>query len=237
MEMLPFRIHRMEIAGRQYLLLPKLNQEQMKAIAGSLEQRGYSVRFASTLSAKSGGKRVHIDPSGICWSSVDPEDAVVPAIPELLSCPKEKIPLPELTALYFKTTGSGKEHAVKMSVRLESSAVWDSLRASDGCGLAPDEHAIALSLIANAKGACRLLTDFPGERPNLRILGRRRYFESTVSSEEAGETLRVTGSRASRNSYLPRDGVLRLSGRPSLLRQELERVLEGLDEWCSFSPL
>ncbi len=233
--MLPFIVHRLEIAGRHYLLLPKLNSKQITVLTEDLERRGYSVHASSTLSARSEGKTIHVDSSGICWSSVDPEDVVIPTIPDLLSCPKERMPLSDLSALYFKTAMSEKRRVFRMVTRLESLTLWDSLRASDECMLAPDEHAVAVTVMANAKGTFQLLTDYAGERPIPRILGRRRYFESTVDFREAQKTLRVVGARASRNSYLPRDGTLRFNEDSRLPRQELERAIEALGEWCSFS--
>jgi len=167
---------------------------------------------------------------------LDCSDEVLPAIPEILSAPKETGPLATLESMYFKIVRSGRRAAVRLTTRLESSTSWDVLRASGDCALTPDEHAIATFLMRKARGTCSLLTDFLGDGSVPRVCGRRRYFESTLGLSEAGSTLRSVGERAPRNSYLPRDGTLRLSGSLAFSRDEVEGLYAGLGEWCYFAP-
>lgn len=81
-----------------------------------------------------------------------------------------------------------------------------------------------------------MLADFPRVRSVTRTCGRRRYFESSFRAVEAESTLRAVGEKASRNSYLPRDGVLRFSGTLTPPHEEAVGLFEGLGEWCSFAP-
>ncbi len=234
--MLRFRVHGLEIAGMYYLLLPKLNPAQVRILADRLTRNGYSVHASRIIVAKSDGRVIRIDPSGLCWSAADPSDDVLPAIPDILAVPKQPVPLARIAEMYFRIGESGGGSVVRFSTRIEHSALWDSLRATGECGLAPDEHMVASRLIGRAGGTVSLITDFPSEGSDVRVLGRRRYFESAMSPLNAESTLRVAGSRGPMNSYLPRDVTLKLSASPSLANENLDQALEGLGEWCYFTP-
>lgn len=234
--MLPFRIHRLRIGGLQYLLLPKMTREQVKVISERLTGAGYSVKLSDCLSARSRKGTIHVDPSGVCRSTTDTTDLVVPAIPDILACKKERIPIGELKSLYLATGRSGRKTRVRISTRTESSLLWRLMRASGDCGLSPDEHAVATFLLERAGGTCGVLTDFPGDEPVVKVLGKRRYFDSKVSAAVAAMTLRVAGAKSSRNSYLRRDGVLEFARfeRPSAA--DWHDLFDGLGEWCYFAP-
>ena len=207
----------------------------MQVFARRLVSKRYSVRLSQLLSAKSKEGTVHIDPSGLCWSSFDPADAVLPAVPDALACPKDRLPIRELEAKYFKAVKSGGTTIVRLNSRMESSSLWDALRASGECGLAPDEHDVVTFLMEQAGGTCRMVTDFPVEESTLRTCGRKHYFDSRLRSAEAASTLRTIGGRGSRNSYIQRDGTLRLSRAPSRSHKGLVELFDGLDEWCFFT--
>jgi hypothetical protein len=226
--MFPFKLHSLRIKGKHYLLLPKLNAMQMRIVAGRFEMKGFSVHLTSCLQARSRGNSIMVDPSGFCWSSADPEDAVIPAIPDLLSCPKQVIPQRDLEGLYLR---QGTSFA-KIRTRVESGHIWDYLRASDESGLTPDERSVALALLKSMTG-CRLMTDFVREEQMPRIFGRKRYFETSIDFEEAESTLRYSGERRPRNSYLPRDGIFKLSG--SEVHPAFEKALEDFGEWCFYT--
>jgi hypothetical protein len=227
--MLPFKVHHLEVSKRHYLLLPKLNDTQMRVLAGRLGTRGFSASLGSTIVARSKRGSIYVDPAGLCWSFMDAEDIVLPVIPELLLCPKQAIPRRALAAFYLRAKGS----LGRVVTRMESGVLWDSLRASGQCGLTPDEHAVALALLKNASDFS-LLTDFPGSTPRPRNVGRRRYFETDIWEAEAASSLRMVGELNPRNAYLPRDGMFRPQdpGRPS----GLEDSLSGLGEWCYYIP-
>jgi hypothetical protein len=226
---LPFKLHSLSIGGKHYLLLPKLNAKQMKIIAERLVRKGFSVDLASMLQAKSRGHSIVVDPAGLCWSSMDPDDTIIPAIPDLLSCPKQSIPLRDLEGLYLRRGTS----FAKMRTRLESGCHWDSLRANDESGLTPDERSVVLALL-KSMATCRLMTDFVREGQTPQIFGRRRYFETSVDFEEAASTLRTAGERHHRNSYLPRDGIFGFSRGES--PRAFGRTLPELGEWCFYTP-
>ncbi|MDA4119119.1 MAG: hypothetical protein OK436_00855 [Thaumarchaeota archaeon] len=231
-----FKVHQLAIAGRHYILLPKLNSAQMEALAKRLTQSGFLVSRSNLISAKSVKGVIHVDPRGFCWSSFDPRDEILPAIPNLLETPKEREPLRELMGLYFMSAKSKAKTVVKVSTRVESSTLWKALRASGECGLTPDEHAVVSFLFKKAKGECRLLTDYPTEGSTLRIYGRRRYYESELRPPDAGSTLRTVGRRAFRNSYVPRNGALMFESLDLPSKEELAHLFEGLGEWCYFHP-
>ncbi len=232
-----FRVHELAIVGRHYILLPKLNNAQMQALAQRLTDNGFLVRRSDLISAKSAKGVIHIDPRGFCWSVFDPRDEILPAIPSLLETPKEREPLPELMHSYFMFAKSSGKTVVKMSTRVESSTLWKALRTSDECGLTPDEHVVVSFLLKKAKGECRLLTDYPTDSSTLRVYGRRRYYESELRPPEAGSTLRSVGRRAYGNSYIPRNGALTFESLDLPSREEFTHLFHNLGEWCYFEPI
>ena len=229
-----FKVHEFTIVGRHYILLPKLNNVQMEALANRLTQSGYFVSRSNVISAKSVKGVIHVDPRGFCWSSFDPRDEILPVIPVLLETPKEGEPLQELMDSYFMLAKSKAKAVVKVSTRVESSTLWKDLRISGECGLTPDEHTIVSFLFKRAKGDCRLLTDYPTDGSTLRIYGRRRYYESEIRPSDAGSTLRSVGRKGFRNSYLPRNGALTFESLDLPPKEELAHLFRDLDEWCYF---
>jgi hypothetical protein len=234
--LLPFRVHQFLLSGRHYLLLPKLNHRQVQTLVSRLQSKGYSVRFSGYLTASLAGRAIHVDPSGLCWSAADPDDAILPAIPALLQCQKEEVTLRDLKTKYFRIQREGKASALRFSTRLESFSHWEELRALGQCGLSPDEHLLASFLMENAKGSCTLLTDFVAECSSPVVYGRGRFFRSKLTSKEAGSTLGRVGERSSRNSYLPRDGTIRLEGGFHPSNADLREAFARMDEWCFFTP-
>lgn len=231
-----FRVNELDIVGRHYILLPKLNNAQMGALAIRLTESGFLVRRSNVISATSAKGVIHVDPRGFCWSVFDPSDEILPVIPDLLETPKEREPLPELMGSYFMFAKSSANTVVKMSTRVESSTLWKALRTSGECGLTPDEHAVVSFLFKKAKGECRLLTDYPTDGSTLRIYGRRRYHESELRPPDAGSTLRSVGRKAFRNSYIPRNGALMFESLDLPSREELAHLFQDLGEWCYFEP-
>jgi len=213
-----------------------MTSAQMKAISGRLAGAGYSTELSSSLTAKSDRDTIHVDPWGVCRSSADVADLVVPAIPGVLASEKERIPIRELKSLYFTAERSGRKSRMRISTRLESSVFWDSMRASDTCGLSPDEHAVASFLLKHARGACGMVTDFPSEGSVTRVLGRRRYFDSKVDPATAMKTLRVAGAKSPKNSYVRRDEMLEFAGFEGPSETEWLGLFDQLGEWCFFAP-
>jgi hypothetical protein len=225
---LPFKVHHLEILGKHYLLLPKLNDRQMGILKGRLKRNGFSVLQSPSIIARSAKGTIHVDPSGLCWGYSDPEDLLLPAIPELLSCPKQVIPMKAMESLYFRSNGS----SARIVTRLESGTLWEHLRATGDCGLTPDERAVALEVVGEA-GAARLVADYAGSTPKLYTFGHRRYFETAVNRAEAESTLRCAGELRAGNSYLPNDGSLGL--RKGFL-PHLRETFSNLGDWCYFTP-
>jgi len=219
-----------------YLLLPKLNSLQMEILAKRFAVIG-TVRRAASLVVSSKEGKIRVSDEGLCWSSFDPSDAVLPAIPALLSCPKEMASMEAVKSKYFRTSRSSEGTTFHVLPRLESSSRWRELRASGGCALAPDEHAVVSFLLGRASGNCEMITDFPVEGSTPLVLGRKRYFDSRLNPAEAISTLRVVGEREQRNSYIRRDRSLRLSSVPAISRRDWIDLFADLGEWCPLTPV
>ena len=233
--MLRFKVHQFCLRRTHYLLLPKLNRDQLQVISRRLGKLGSLAKPAGALSAKLKEGMIHVDPAGLCWSRSDPADAILPVMPEVLSCPKAKVSLNDLSAKYYRALRTRGAASVRLSLRLESGPLWKVLRASGECALAPDEHEVVRLLLRGATGRCRVVTDYPTDGSAMVRLGRRRFFDSVVSPDEAASALRMAGTRAPRNSYIPRDGTLALDGGSTLLSEEGARLFDVLGDWCSFT--
>jgi hypothetical protein len=229
-------VHQFQLGGKHYLLLPKLNTFQIDILAKRFSEIG-SVRRASVLVAASREGTIRVSDEGLCWSSFDPSDAVLPAVPALLSCPKEKAPVGAVKGKYFRTSKSKEGVTFHVLPRLESSSRWRELRASGGCALAPDEHALVSFLLKRTRGGCKMITDFVVDGSTQLVLGKKRYFESWLGPDGAITTLRVVGERGQRNSYIPRDGKIGPSPSSALGPHDWLRLFADLGEWCSFTPV
>ena len=231
--MLAFKVHRLEIRGRHYILLPKLNKGQMEAIGKRLANIGFRVTHGDMMTAANSKTTLHIEPAGLCWSASDPSDCVLPLIPDILRCEKEAIGRAELQGMYLRIFSESGHYFVKFSPRLEFLWVWDSLRSAAGCGLAPDEHLVAKLMLDEPGGSFPVVTDFTTVNSLPFYSGNRLYFRSTLPSATACNTLRVIGPMKHENSYLPRDGVLPVP-RTSLEPRKIAACFEELGEWSSF---
>jgi hypothetical protein len=167
---------------------------------------------------------------------MDPADAIVPAIPDVICSPKERVPLKRLVSMYLGIGRVGAKAVARISTRVESYSSWDRLRRSGDCGLAPDEHAVTTFLLARSQTANTLLTDFPTHESEVRICGRNQYYLSRLDRACAVGFLRAVGTKGSKNSYLPRDGLLELDGGARRTRREWSELFSGLGEWCCFAP-
>ncbi len=223
-----------EVAGRYVVPLPKLNPSQLGILADRLAGLGYDVSTTGEMTARQEEKVIHVNARGYCWSHQDPTDGIAPAIPALLAAQKQTLTADAIACLYFMSTGRS-EVVVRFSPRIERGPLWTKLRESGACGLTPDEHLVATSVLSAGTGRCRMLTDFPVEGNHVRIFGRRVYYDSRIDVREAASTLRMIGRKRERNSYLPRDGVVRFrSAMP--LRQSAAEIGKHLGEWCFFQP-
>jgi len=194
-----------------------------------------TVRRTSPLVVNSKEGTIWVSEMGLCWSSHDPSDAVLPSVPALLSCPKEETSMETVRSRYFRASGSKEGTPFHFLPRLESSSRWRELRASDGCALAPDEHAVVSFLLEKARGKCEMITDFVVDGSTPIVLGRKRYFDSKLAPAEAAATLRAVGEQGRRNSYVHRDGNLRLSSSSGISRQDWTDLFSDLGDWCPFT--
>ena len=233
--MLPFRVHQLQIGSREYLLLPKMTHGQMHLISARLESMGYSVQLSRSLSASSRAETIHVEPSGYCWGSSSIGDAILPAIPEILAFPKERVTASALRAMYLTGRKSHQRAVVRLTTRLESFSLWSSLRGLGSCGLSPDEHAVTSFLMRRAKGRCGVATDFPAGNSAPRFYGKKRYYHSRLACKQAADTLRVAGPPGTRNSYLPRDGLIELANMDLPSDRDWGELARRFGEWCYFT--
>ena len=234
--MLEFNLHEIRVGSRFYIFLPKLNRTQMQVLGIRLKRLGYILGGDPSITARNKGFVLHIDRSGLCWSTSDPADSVVPAIPELLATPKETVPLEELTRRYFSLKTSGSRAVLRFEPRLERGSLWRALRATDQCGLAPDEHAVLLFLLGSTAGDCDLMTDFATPTSRKQVIGGRMYFHSRLHSTVVRSTLRTAGTRLTQNSYLPQAGMFQLTKFNPPSRRQLTEFFANLGEWCYLMP-
>jgi len=218
--------------GRYYLPLPKLSVAQMSFLSGNLEERGFRVqRDQRVLRAKAPSITLAIDPEGLARSSGDLMDAIAPAIPELLAFTPENRESPQDgRAVYMRAKKvRGRSFELQLFTRMESLRTWTEMRREGVCALAPDEKEQIVSFLASSQGSVECITDYVCETSSPLQFGRRQYYRSTVPVEEFRTSLRTLTESSSRNSYLPRESVLRveMKGRP-----ELPGLTDSLGEWC-----
>ena len=206
----------------------------MRLISNSLSRKGYMVRPDSFLYARKGtGQVIHVSAGGLCWSRVDPSDAIVPLIPGILAMPKQVV-RPSVLAGMYGTTPPFDRHSFKFTARLESFTTWKALRESGECGLTPDEKTAASVVLGLSKSKIAMVSDFPTEGCQVRRYGRLQYYDSSLDPTEASETLRVVGMRGARNAYLPDSGILTTDSDSRATRAKLAELSEELGEWCYF---
>jgi len=230
--LLQFRI---DESGRLYALLPKLCAQQITIIRERLEKVGYSVSWGETLRGVGRRAVLTVDPRGVCWSNDDIADCIGPVVPRMLAAKKQVVPLHALVSQYFQAKSSEGGFVVRFLPRMESSQLWEKLRATGQCALSPDEHAVFRAILASASGECRVLSDYPTRDCAVRIIGKRQYYESMVEPAEAASNLRMVGSKGTRNVYLPKDGLMRFQDLKPPVRSEMAEMLRSSGEWCYLS--
>jgi hypothetical protein len=233
--LLGFRFQQFELGGRYYVPLPKLTSLQVEIINQRLKAVGFRTSAAGILRAAKESLAVTVASEGLCWSNHDLTDILVPVVPSVLTSKKRPVSIRSLADKYFGAKRQDDGVLLRLSPRLETSSLWRFMRAADSCALTPDEHAVFSFLLRHSSLESEILTDYPTEGCRVRRIGRKQYYSSRISGEEAADTLRDLGTRGSRNSYLPRDSLLRLSSLGVRLG-ELSDVLRGLGEWCYFTP-
>ena len=234
-----FRLYQVALDdGRSfYLLLPKLSMPQVSIFESRLLKVGFGVsRRGTVLRAAKGTTLIRLDSRGVCHSNADVIDEIAPALPEALAAKKEEEPLETLIARYFDAERSAAGGIVRLWPRMESSSLWRKLRISGQCALTPDEHAVFKSLLLHASGPCLLLSDSPSEGSVVRMIGKRRYFESFMDPSKAASNLSMAGQQKTRNVYLPKEGLLRFTKLVMPSTREMTELLSGLGEWCYFVP-
>ncbi|MBI3858615.1 MAG: hypothetical protein HY296_00010 [Thaumarchaeota archaeon] len=186
--------------------------------------------------APESARKVHLSSLGFAWSASDPTDVIAPVIPQILAANKSAMPLNMLKAEYFNLEREGGVTTIRFGPRIEGSMFWTLLRSQGRCGLTPDEHAVLKFLLLRSSGTCRLLTDFPNAGSKQQRFAGRTYYLSDLGCDEAASTLEVVGKRGERNSYVPKSGILRLTGCNPPNAEEERSLFESLGEWCFLRP-
>ena len=234
--MLTYEPVQLSIGSVEYLLLPKLVPLQMQILAARLSSVGFRVSGGPVITGRRQGQVIRVGQAGLCWSNGDPSDAIAPAIPDLLRVEKRPARASTIVRMYLQETPSGGSTSYRLRPRVESGPLWTKLRGAGTCGLAPDEQAILKAVFASAEGYCSVLTDFPVQGSEVRMIGHRQYYDSFLSCSEASATLRVAGKRGVRNSYLLKDAGVSLGAGKRLSRLQWIGVLKDLGQWCYFDP-
>ena len=229
-------MHQIQLGGKHHILLPKLNSSQIEVLTKRFAEMG-PVRRDAFLAVTSRQGTIGVSKTGHCWASFDPSDVVLPAVPALLSCPKEGAPLETVRGKYLGMSKSHDGLTTRVLPRLESSSSWRGLRKLGGCALAPDEHAVASFILKRVRGECKMVTDFLVDGSTPLVFGGKRYFDSKLNADEAALTLRRVGERSQRNSYIPQDGMLGLVPVSSIGRRDWIDLFTELGEWCPFIPV
>lgn len=228
-----FEVHALEMRRRHYLLLPKLNREQRALLTGRLLKEGFALGGGEPLTFRSGWGAIHVYAEGFCWGSSDPSDFILPAVPELLGCRQERVSRRDLRRMYFQVSSATPCAAMRLTPRVESAGNWEALRATDECGVSPDERLAFQAVLEEADIAAAFVTDFAGAGSTPMVIGRRLYFRTKMTPAAASRALRSAGSKRQRNAYLSRDGRLTVSARGEFQRA-FDAVAGELGEWCSF---
>jgi hypothetical protein len=237
--LLKFQLQQLHVPslGRYFLPLPKLTDAQLRLLSAHLERRGFGVRLGSGPSkrvALKGAQRIAIDGAlGLAASAADVLDALAPAIPPLLSLPRQPSgkARADVAALYFSLKRSGASTELQLFPRLESLRTWSCLRRDGLCGLTPDEAAVLKHFLGRASSSSQLecVTAKPRQGSVAFQVGRRLYYKSTMPVAEFLNSLRTIDSGgADSASYLPRGSVILLPG----VRVDTRVPPAELGEWC-----
>lgn len=232
--MLPFAFRQFELDGRFHVPLPKMLPGQVKTIRRRLESIGFRTEGDNPLRASKRGTRILVHQWGLCSSNEDLSDAIAPALPELLELEHGRVPLWVLRESYFASECRPGALLLRLKPRLEAERFWDGLRSQGTCALTPDERAVYAAVLSWRALSTPLVTDFPVEGSVVKRIGHRQYYDSRLEPREAAFTLRGIGPSRERNTYLPRNSLLRLSPSP-LPERRLLALLGEPNDWCLLS--
>ncbi len=100
--------------------------------------------------------------------------------------------------------------------------------------MTPDEEAVYSSLLSFSRDSIPAVTDFPTPGCAVRRIGQRQYYDSDLKPIEFVSTLRGLETSGERNTYLPRDALVRLPS-SALSPKPSRDPFAGLGEWCFLS--
>jgi hypothetical protein len=224
---LRFTLHQIHLESPDgfYLPLPKLTREQMRTLEDRLLSNGYAVKTdGERLRAESGSGNLTIVRSGLARSAGEMLDALAPALPELLLCPRE----PTSVNPYFVAKNLHGWFEVQLFPRMEGLRLWTALRRAGECGLTPDEKAVVSQVLHDVDQPLECVTDYPTEGCSVLQVNKKQYFRSLVPADEFVSRLRTISSTFSRNCYLPRSSIIRVKATSLPSRS----VGDELGEWC-----
>lgn len=228
--MIDYSLHQIFLKGlqRYYLPLPKLNDSQVELLVGRLEGSGFRVRAGGAIRAKIGERALTVERSGLAWSNMDLLDPLAPVIPSLLGAQKNEAGQNP----YFIAKRAGGKYTIQLFMRMEALNIWKELRRHDVSGLTPDELAVISWLLGGSRGKILGVTDYPCERSRVLQFGARVYYESLIDVEEFVANLRTLEKKNRRNSYLPRNSIIRAQLPGALSARRAAKIIASLGQWC-----
>lgn len=234
-ELLRFHLRQIFVPslGKYFLPLPKLGEGHLRAFAHSLEGRGLRVNAGpdSRLQLFQHGERraTVYGALGLAVSANELTDLLGPSIPSVLAAKGEALET-GLLPKYLSMSRSKGTSLIHLFPRMESLRTWTCLRMDGLCGLTPDEAVVLRQLLENEPESTRVecVTSMPVEGSIGFQAGSRLYYKSVLPPSELLSSLRTVDSdNPDHASYLPKNSVLRLKGRPELTIPPHE-----LGEWC-----
>jgi hypothetical protein len=231
---LEYRYAHLELGGKRKhcILLPKMNGKQLDVLRRKLISLGFRIERKNIFSAKKGTVRIWLDPSGLCWSSVDPTDYVIPSIPELLGCEKEKIRREEFNQLYFNIIKNKDNYLVRFKTRLEHGYTWKLLRKIGISGFSPDECTVIKWLLGFARGNITALCSYPIEDSSILRIGRRNYYVVELDVERFVSEISDFTTHKRRQCFLFQECTVTLR---SLNVSSMNKSNPELGEWCYYT--
>jgi hypothetical protein len=228
---LEYRYANLKLGKKHFILLPKLNDRQIKILETKLITRGFKVENEDLIIARKKGVRVYFSRIGFCWSSTDPTDYVAPLIPEILECKKENVKKNFYHDLYFKIFRMKSGYSIRFKTRLERGYTWKLLRRSNISGFSPDECSVIKSVLYFASGTVRVLTSFPNDISETIRIGTKYYFISDMDVREFTRYLEDFSSSSRKKAFLLQNCVLYLEyiDLKSVFNSSFE-----VGQWCYF---
>jgi hypothetical protein len=200
-----------------------------------LRSKGFETRLTERIRAEKGVKVLWIDGLGLAWASFDMLDIMAPLIPLITEVEKQHLLFQQSSNPYYTIKHDGSESIIRFSPRMESLATWRELRSTGISGLSPDEALAIKYVLGLASGRITAVTDYPCENSRELQIGAKLFYNSVLEISEFLSNLSAISETRRRNTYLPRNPVLRVTELRSPDKNALAEFSTMFGEWCYFS--